>query len=763
MHIGLFSIITVSVAVVAISGQPAQAFGPREAPFRMADARKMVTDVLSGAAGAVPSYADLVVESAHLSPEPGVPGEAMELSAVVINRGQAAAGPSHLRACEDVDTGFCTGDAVVPALAAGQRAVVRASLSAAATMGRAAERPRSFIVRVDVTGSVRESLENNNATPSSPAFIVEPKRGLAPVINEEDERAVFRDGVTISASKFFYGPDGAPSFPRSGPRTKPERGPEAMRTEVHPKVQEQAAAAGANGRIEVIVHAGSRDASFPRLPDLDPAEPRLSPANGRILAQRAATFEAVRRERRQALAPLINSVTQMGGRVSDFYVLGSAFRATIPVNSLDALATDSRIRNIEPVKGGETPPNHDEVEEAIDIIGSDAFFNVGATGAGWDIALLDTGVRPTHSVFSLPDRIGLFRDCVFGNSDCVDTGNVNYDPSDNCAHGTSSAGILVGNSNSGASYRGVTAAVVDSFVVYDNCFLDTGAVLNGFDRAVFWADKVIVANMQSSQSHTGSIADAADNAFDSGSLVIAANGNNGPGAGTVNSPANAHKAIGVGAFDLVSGTAYSSQSRGPTGDDRIKPDVRFPNNSETAGSASDTDTTVFTGTSGATPYGGGTGMVLVDQSQNIGWSTDPGRIYSMLIAFGDQQDPFGNISGAGDVSVGLSGDKWVRGTRSITNNDVDTVSFDIDSNDTCIEAAIWWPEGVTWHNDIDLYLDNPNGVQQGSSIEVDSVFERIRVNGPFAVTGTWNLRIEGYSVKAAASPETVYYFAHVCD
>ncbi|MGH7945137.1 MAG: S8 family serine peptidase [Opitutaceae bacterium] len=707
---------------------------------------------------------DLVVESAHLSPEPGVPGEPMELSAVVVNKGQAAAGPSRLRACEDVDVAFCTAEAVVPALAVGQRATVRATLAAAATKGRAAEHPRIFIARADVAGTVRESIENNNATPSSPAFIVEPKRGLAPVINEEDERAVFHDGATVSSSKFSYGPNGAPSFPRTGPRTKPERDPEVVRTQVHPKVREQAAAAGPNGQIEVIVHAGSRDVPFPRLPDLNPAEPRLSTANGRVLAQRVATFEAVRRERRQALAPLMNSVTQKGGRVGNFFVLASAFRATIPVKSLDALATDSRIRNIEPVKGGEAPPNHDEVEEAIDLIGTDQFFSIGATGAGWSIGLLDTGVRSTHALLSSPDRIGLFRDCVFGNNDCLDTGNVNYNASDNCAHGTSSAGILVGNSNLGASFRGVTAAEVDSFDVYDiSCFLDTSAVLNGFDRAIVWGDKVIVAEMQSSQSHTGSIADAADNAFDSGSLVIAANGNNGPGSGTVDSPASAHKAIGIGAFDLVSGTSYSVQSRGPTGDNRIKPDVRFPNNSETAGDASDTDTSVFTGTSGATPYGGGAGMVLVDQSQNIGWSTDPGRIYSMLIAFGNLQDPFGNISGAGDVSVGLSSDKWVRGTRSITNNDVDTVDFDIDSNDTCIEAAIWWPEGVTWHNDIDLYIDNPSGVQQGGSIEVDSVFERIRLNAPFSATGTWKLRIEGYSVKAAATPETVYYFAHVCD
>jgi hypothetical protein len=463
------------------------------------------------------------------------------------------------------------------------------------------------------------------------------------------------------------------------------------------------------------------------------------------------------------MAPLMALVGQRGGQVSEFFVLASAFRAVIPVALLDTLAADPRVRSIEPVEAGEKPPNHDEVKEARDLIGTDDFFDNGATGAGWTIGLLDTGVRSTHTLFSAPDRIGIFRDCVNGDSFCLDIGNAAYDPSDNCAHGTSSAGIMVGNSNLGIEYRGVTSAEVDSYVVYNNCLLDTSAVLNGFDRAVFWGNKVIVAEMQSSQSHTGSIADAADNAFDSGSLVIAANGNNGPGAGTVNSPASAHKAIGVGAFSLTTGADYAAQSRGPTGDDRIKPDVRFPNDSETAGSATDTDTAVFGGTSGATPYGGATGVILVDESQSMGWSTDPGRIYSMLIAFGDRQDPFGNIAGAGDVSVGLDADKWTRGTRSITNNDVDTVSFDIDADDTCIEAAIWWPEGITWHNDIDLYLDNPNGVQQASSIEVDSVFERIRINGPFATTGTWQLRIEGYSVKALASPETVYYFVHVCD
>jgi hypothetical protein len=458
----------------------------------------------------------------------------------------------------------------------------------------------------------------------------------------------------------------------------------------------------------------------------------------------------------------MNAVGAGGGRVNRFFVLGWSFEAEIPVSLLDALSRDARVRSLEPVQSGEVPPY--EVADARDAIGTDEYFDNGETGAGWSVALLDTGVRATHDLLSSPDRIGIFRDCVDGDSVCLDAGDPAYNASDTCDHGTASASIISGNSNLGDDFRGVTEAIIDSYRVYgDNCFSDTSGMLDAFDRAVYWGSKVVVAEVQFTQSHTGSIADAADDVFTSGALVIAANGNNGPAAGTVNSPANAHNALGIGAYDGFSGANYADQSRGPTDDDRIKPDVRFPNNTETGRGTGDSDTSSFGGTSGATPYGGGTGIILVDESQSIGWATDPGRIYSMMIAFGDEQDPFSNITGAGDVFVGYDSDKWTRGTRTVSNNDVDVVEFEVDSDDTCIEAAIWWSEGITWHNDIDLFIHNANGVRKGTGNTVDSVFERIRLEGPFPVTGTWELRIEGYSVKAAASPETVYYFVRVCD
>ena len=75
---------------------------------------------------------------------------------------------------------------------------------------------------------------------------------------------------------------------------------------------------------------------------------------------------------------------------------------------------------------------------------------------------------------------------------------------------------------------------------------------------------------------------------ETGAAVIAANGNFGPGAGTVRSPAIAHRVIGVGAVDVNTRLTMDYQSRGPTPDGRIKPDIQAPTNTETASRASTT-------------------------------------------------------------------------------------------------------------------------------------------------------------------------------
>ncbi len=52
--------------------------------------------------------------------------------------------------------------------------------------------------------------------------------------------------------------------------------------------------------------------------------------------------------------------------------------------------------------------------------------------------------------------------------------------------------------------------------------------MRGFQAAVAVLDRVIVAEMQGSGDDLSAISLAADDAFDAGAVVIAANGNNGP-------------------------------------------------------------------------------------------------------------------------------------------------------------------------------------------------------------------------------------------
>jgi serine protease AprX len=58
------------------------------------------------------------------------------------------------------------------------------------------------------------------------------------------------------------------------------------------------------------------------------------------------------------------------------------------------------------------------------------------------------------------------------------------------------------------------------------------------------------------------------------------------------------------------------------------------------------------------------------------------------------------------------------------------------------------------HDDVDLYLIDPSGVEQARGYSGVSIFERASVTTPPAL-GVWTLRIKGYSI--ASGPQTVYW------
>jgi serine protease AprX len=461
---------------------------------------------------------------------------------------------------------------------------------------------------------------------------------------------------------------------------------------------------------------------IPRFPEPNTDKPRTTSANKKALKLATALVQEIEERRADHYKRFSQELRKRyKARVLETFWLVNSVLVRMPLGRVSALANRDDVMYVEPKNPGEKPPQatpNDDVDDGRARIVSDPYFNLGLTGGF--IGLLDTGLRFTHSQFNSPSTIAFRRDCVNGGANC--TAGPGFDPTDDCwNHGTSTAAIITGNAKLGNAFRGVTAIMLDSFKVYPaSCGgLDAGAVVHAFQTAVAALDRVIVAEMQGGGDDLSTISSAADAAFDAGAVVIAANGNNGPAASTVNTPANAHRVIGVGNFDVQTQAQINGQSRGPAPDGRFKPDIQAPTNTETASSASDTALQIFGGTSGATPYAAGAAALLRNWLRGASFSIDPGQVYAQLILSGQQPYPFNNTSGAGPLSLPTDGWAWW-GKVSVGNGQTIGIPLQISGmRPNTFDGALWWPEWafqfpllgrVEVHNDIDLYLVDPTEV-----------------------------------------------------
>jgi serine protease AprX len=472
-------------------------------------------------------------------------------------------------------------------------------------------------------------------------------------------------------------------------------------------------------------------------------------------------------------ALLSDQVARHGATVLEAFWITRALLVEMPIGEISRLAELPELLAIEASQTEDPPPS---VAQGRDRIGSDPYFNAGYGAAGF-IGLLDTGVFAGHTHFAgSPSPLRAVRDC---NDACAHTCSLSATPvcpgpccgGDDCwDHGTSSAAIMVSKATQ-QIYRGVTSARLDSWKVYPNqCGgLSTSAVLRAFQAAIAAGNHVIVAEMQSGQSWSGSISSAANSAFDAGRIVIAANGNFGPGAGTVRAPANAHKVIGVGAYNVGTLDTYISQSRGPTSDGRIKPDFQMPTDTVTASNAHSTALRTFCCTSGATPYAGGMALLWRNFLEAQFWvAPAPGQVYAHLIMSGPETFPsFNNIIGVGRAAMpninGYFNGWYYNGKVTVSHGQVIDVPLYYQSNWAPaydLRAALWWPGDVgVAHNNIDLYLVDSAGVVRASSTSGPSVFERASVAGSVGPPATpWKVRIVGTSVPTGS--QDVYWAAH---
>jgi subtilisin family serine protease len=264
--------------------------------------------------------------------------------------------------------------------------------------------------------------------------------------------------------------------------------------------------------------------------------------------------------------------------------------------------------------------------------------NMGYDGSGINVSIIDSGIDPNHPDFS--NKTIIWRDFVNGQPN----------PYDDCGHGTHVAGILAGTGqNSSGKYKGVapgiTKLIIGKIMYYDS-FRHIWTFQEADARAALdWAASEGAQIISCSwgiprQSDQSELSRKADDIVSKGVVVVVAAGNEGPGLQTIADPGIALNVITVGAIDDQNtrhnkdDTLYLRSSRGPTTDDRIKPDVVAPGVHIISTRATNTDIrnpdegdiyiddwyVEATGTSMATPHVAGVAALILQAHPT--WAPD---------------------------------------------------------------------------------------------------------------------------------------------
>jgi serine protease AprX len=278
-----------------------------------------------------------------------------------------------------------------------------------------------------------------------------------------------------------------------------------------------------------------------------------------------------------AQARLESFVTSEGGSITADLPIIDGFSATLPQRVADAIGSDPWVLSVSPdaalapqTSSYDPGTDANSMASTTRYSGATAWWRAGYTGAGVDVALIDTGVAPVTGL----DGAGKV---VYGPDLSLESQSADLTNLDTYGHGTFMAGLIAGHDptltapydqSSPGAYRGMApdARIVSVKVGTADGGTDVSQVIAAIDWVVQHAHdpgmNIRVLNLSygtnTSQPYTvDPLAYAAEMAWKQGIVVVAAGGNYG-----FQNHLNTQPALADPAFDPYVVAVGSSDSNG---------------------------------------------------------------------------------------------------------------------------------------------------------------------------------------------------------
>lgn len=463
----------------------------------------------------------------------------------------------------------------------------------------------------------------------------------------------------------------------------------------------------------------------------------------------------------------VSKVTGAGGQLKDRLdvIHGGVFQ--VPASLLPTLAKDPDVLYISPNRQTIKLSPDDYI---LDATGANPIQELGYSGAGIGVAVIDSGVHAGHpdlsKNYTRQSRVVYNESFIPG-----------LDASDQYGHGTAVAGLVAGNGRaSGQWMRGIApkADIINLRVLDANGVGTDGAVISAIQRAIQLKKtyNIRIINLSLGRGIQESYAldplcQAVEQAWKVGIVVVVAAGNYGRdnsmhtnGYATITAPGNDPYVITVGATnthatDTTSDdTVTSYSSKGPSLLDHvIKPDLVAPGNRIVsllaAGSTLDTKYpgnrlspsaygshssthyySFISGTSMATPIVSGSAALMLEHTPSL----TPDQVKARMMKTANKLYPsYSTAIGANGVSYNLQYDVFTVGTgylnayAAMASNDFSTgralspvavrdrkgnVLLQIDPSSVWSNSLVWG-SSVVWGDDV---LLNGTSIVWGDSV-----------------------------------------------